>query len=134
MLAEPTLILVVLASAVYGLFIGAIPGLSATLATALLVPFVFFLDPLPAIAAVITMSATAIFAGDLPSALVRMPGTPASAAYTDDAYLQTRAGYGARALGVALVGSVIGGIVGAVVRLVAAPLLAEFALQLPQHA
>ncbi|OLS96375.1 C4-dicarboxylate ABC transporter permease [Pseudonocardia sp. CNS-004] len=128
MLADPTLIVVVLASAVYGLFIGAIPGLSATLATALLVPFVFFLDPLPAMAAVITMSAMAIFAGDLPSALVRMPGTPASAAYTEDAYLQTRAGHGARALGVALVGSVIGGIVGAVVLMVAAPLLAEFAL------
>jgi putative tricarboxylic transport membrane protein len=128
MLADPTLIVVVLASAVYGLFIGAIPGLSATLATALLVPFVFFLDPLPAIAAVITMSAMAIFAGDLPSALVRMPGTPASAAYTEDAYLQTRAGHGARALGVALLGSVIGGIVGAVVLMLAAPLLAEFAL------
>jgi len=128
MLTDPTLIVVVLASAVYGLFIGAIPGLSATLATALLVPFVFFLDPLPAIAAVITMSAMAIFAGDLPSALVRMPGTPASAAYTEDAYLQTRAGHGARALGVALLGSVIGGIVGAVVLMLAAPLLAEFAL------
>ncbi|MHA6621570.1 tripartite tricarboxylate transporter permease [Pseudonocardia sp. DLS-67] len=128
MLIDPTLIVVVLASAVYGLFIGAIPGLSATLATALLVPFVLFLDPLPALAAVITMSAMAIFAGDLPSALVRMPGTPASAAYTEDAYLQTRAGHGARALGVALLGSVIGGIVGAVVLMLAAPLLAEFAL------
>jgi putative tricarboxylic transport membrane protein len=133
MLADPVLILVVLASAVYGLFIGAIPGLSATLATALLVPFVFFLDPLPAMAAVITMSAMAIFAGDLPSALVRMPGTPASAAYTEDAYLQTRAGHGARALGVALVGSVIGGIVGALVLMVAAPLLAEFALQFTSY-
>lgn len=133
MLADPTLILVVLASAVYGLFIGAIPGLSATLATALLVPFVFFLDPLPAMAAVITMSAMAIFAGDLPSALVRMPGTPASAAYTEDAYLQTRAGHGARALGVALVGSVIGGIVGALVLMAAAPLLAEFALQFTSY-
>jgi putative tricarboxylic transport membrane protein len=133
MLADPTLIVVVLASAVYGLFIGAIPGLSATLATALLVPFVFFLDPLPAMAAVITMSAMAIFAGDLPSALVRMPGTPASAAYTEDAYLQTRAGHGARALGVALLGSVIGGIVGALVLMVAAPLLAEFALQFTSY-
>ena len=133
MLADPTLLLVVLASAVYGLFIGAIPGLSATLATALLVPFVFFLDPLPAIAAVITMSAMAIFAGDLPSALVRMPGTPASAAYTEDAYLQTRAGHGARALGVALLGSVIGGVVGAIVLIVAAPALAEFALNFTSY-
>src|SRR5690606_11414060 len=69
----------------------------------------------------------------LPSALVRMPGTPASAAYTEDAYLQTRAGHGARALGVALLGSVIGGVVGAVVLMVAAPLLAEFALQFTSY-
>ena len=133
MLADPTLLVVVLASALYGLFIGAIPGLTATLATALLVPFAFFLDPLPAIAAVITMSAMAIFAGDLPSALVRMPGTPASAAYTEDAYRQTQAGHGALVLGVALGGSVIGGIVGAVVLMVAAPALAEFALQFTSY-
>ncbi|MEJ3654185.1 tripartite tricarboxylate transporter permease [Actinomycetes bacterium KLBMP 9759] len=127
-LADPTLLLVVFACGVYGLFIGAIPGLTATLATALLVPFAYFLDPLPAVASIITMSAMAIFAGDLPSALVRMPGTPASAAYTEDAYRQTQAGHGALVLGVGLVGSAIGGIVGAVVLIVAAPALAEFAL------
>lgn len=129
MLADGTLIIVVLASAVYGLFIGAIPGLTATLATALLVPVAFFLPPLPAIAAIVTMSAMAIFAGDIPSALVRMPGTPASAAYTEDAYRLTHSGSGALVLGVGLVGSAIGGIVGAVVLLGAAQFLAEIALR-----
>lgn len=133
MLADPTLLMVVLATAAYGIFIGAIPGLTATLATALLVPFAFFLEPLPAIASIITMSAMAIFAGDLPSALVRMPGTPASAAYTDDAYALTQAGQGARVLGVGLVGSAIGGMVGAVVLIVAAPLLAEVALRFTSY-
>ncbi|MQA97329.1 MAG: C4-dicarboxylate ABC transporter permease [Streptosporangiales bacterium] len=133
MLADPVLLLVMLASAIYGLFIGAIPGLTATLATALLVPFAFFLDPLPAIASIITMSAVAIFAGDLPSALVRMPGTPASAAYTEDAYRLTRAGQGARVLGVGLVGSAIGGIAGALILIVAAPLLAEVALRFTSY-
>lgn len=133
MLAEPSLWVVVLGCAVYGLFIGAIPGLTATLATALLVPLAFFLEPLPAIAAIVTMSAMAIFAGDLPSALVRMPGTPASAAYTEDAYALTRAGDGALVLGVALVGSAIGGIVGAVVLMVGAQLLAEVALQFTSY-
>jgi TctA family transporter len=133
MLADPTLIVVVLCSAVYGLFIGAIPGLTATLATALLVPIAFFLDPLPAIAAIITMSAMAIFAGDIPSALVRMPGTPASAAYTEDAYRLTQSGDGARVLGVGLVGSAIGGIVGAVVLMAAAPALARLAMQFTSY-
>ncbi len=133
MLLDPTLIVVVLLAAVYGLFIGAIPGLTATLATALLVPFAFFLDPLPAIASIITMSAMAIFAGDIPSALVRMPGTPASAAYTEDAYRMTQNGKGALVLGVGLVGSAIGGVVGAAVLIVAAPLLAEFALHFTSY-
>lgn len=133
MLAEPSLWVVVLGSAVYGLFIGAIPGLTATLATALLVPLAFFLEPLPAIAAIVTMSAMAIFAGDLPSALVRMPGTPASAAYTEDAYRLTRAGSGGLVLGVALAGSAIGGIVGAIVLMVGAQLLAEVALQFTSY-
>ena len=133
LLADPTLLLVVLASAVYGLFIGAIPGLTATLATALLVPFTYFLDPLPAIASIITMSAMAIFAGDIPSALIRMPGTPASAAYTEDAYRLTQSGQGALVLGVGLVGSAIGGIAGAIVLIAAAPALAEFALQFTSY-
>lgn len=128
MLVDATLLLAVLGSALYGLFIGCIPGLTATLATALLVPVAFFLPPLPAVASIVTMSAMAIFAGDIPAALVRMPGTPASAAYTEDAYRLTRAGKGSQTLGVALIGSAIGGIIGAIVLMVGAQLLAEFAL------
>src|SRR5690625_7350675 len=95
--AEPTTIVVMLLSALFGLVIGSLPGMTATLAAALLVPFTFFLDPVPAIAAIITMSAMTIFAGDIPSALLRIPGTPSSAAYTEDAYALTRPG--TRALG-----------------------------------
>lgn len=133
MLVDPTVLAVVLLSGIYGLFIGAIPGLTATLAAALLVPFAFFLDPLPAIASIITMSAMAIFAGDIPSALVRMPGTPASAAYTEDAFRMTQAGKGADVLGVSLVASAIGGLAGAVVLIMAAPVLAEFALMFTSY-
>ena len=79
---QPYVILVILLSAVYGLFVGAIPGLTATMATALLVPVTFFMPPVPAVAAIVTATAMAIFAGDIPSCLLRMPGTPASAAYT----------------------------------------------------
>jgi putative tricarboxylic transport membrane protein len=100
LMMDPALWGVIIMAGVYGLFIGSIPGLTATMAAALLVPFAYFLDPLPAIAAIVTMSAVAIFAGDLPGALVRMPGTPASAAYVEDAYRMTRSGKGALVLGV----------------------------------
>ena len=114
LVAEPTTILVVVLSAVFGLVIGSLPGMTATLAAALLVPFTFFLDPVPAIAAIITMSAMAIFAGDIPSALLRIPGTPSSAAYTEDAFALTRNGKGPIGLGVSLVASVLGGLFGSV--------------------
>lgn len=126
---QPYVLLVILLSAVYGLFVGAIPGLTATMATALLVPVTFFMPPVPAVAAIVTATAMAIFAGDIPSALLRMPGTPASAAYADEAYLLTRQGKAEIALGSGLVFSVLGGIFGVIVLIVAAPALAEIALK-----
>ena len=72
--------------------VGCLPGLSATMATALLVPVTFYLSPIAAIATIITASAMAIFSGDIPGCLLRIPGTPASAAYTDEAYAMTRKG------------------------------------------
>jgi TctA family transporter len=118
----------VLASAVFGLFVGSIPGLSATMAVALLVPVTFFLPPLPAVACMVTATAMAIFAGDVPGALLRMPGTPASAAYCDEAYAMTRKGEVETVLGAGLVFSVIGGLFGTLVLIMAAPWLASAAL------
>ncbi len=126
---EPYVLMVILLSAIYGLFVGAIPGLTATMATALLVPVTFFMPPVPAVAAIVTATAMAIFAGDIPSALLRMPGTPASAAYTDEAFLMTKKGQAELALGAGLVFSVLGGIFGVLVLIFAAPALAEVALK-----
>src|SRR3954462_611916 len=126
---DPYVLWVILASAAFGLFVGAVPGLTATMATALLVPVTFFMAPVPAIASIVTATAMAIFAGDIPSCLLRMPGTPASAAYTDEAYALTKKGQGELALGAGLVFSVIGGLFGTAVLILAAPALAEVALK-----
>lgn len=120
---------VILGASMFGLFIGAIPGLTATMATALLVPVTFFMDPLPAISAIVSATAMAIVAGDIPGALLRIPGTPASAAYTDEAYLMGRQGRIGQALGVNLVCSVVGGIIGVGILAFFAPLVANFAIQ-----
>jgi putative tricarboxylic transport membrane protein len=124
---------VILASAAFGLFVGAVPGLTATMATALLVPVTFFMPPVPAVAAIVTATAMAIFAGDIPSCLLRMPGTPASAAYTDEAYAMTKKGQGEVALGASLVFSVVGGLFGTAVLILAAPALAEVALRFSSY-
>jgi len=128
LIADPNVLLVILGSAVFGILVGAIPGLTATMATALLVPVTFFMPPVPALAAIVTTTAMAIFAGDIPSTLLRMPGTPASAAYTDEAFAMTRKGQAELALGVNVVYSAVGGLFGTAVLMVAAPLLADLAL------
>lgn len=127
LMAPKTLLIMVISSA-YGLFVGAVPGLTATMAASLLIPFTFFMDPIPALASIVCMSAMAIFAGDIPAALVRIPGTPSSAAYTQDSFALTQQGKAEMVLGTGLVCSVIGGLFGAVVLMTSAPLLAEVAM------
>jgi len=126
---DPYNIWVMLAASLFGLFVGAVPGLTATMATALLVPVTFFMAPIPAIAAIVTATAMAIFSGDIPGCLMRMPGSPASAAYTDEAYSMTKKGQAELALGAGLVFSAVGGLFGTAVLILAAPTLAEFALK-----
>ncbi len=123
----PEIWAVIILSALYGVFVGSIPGLTATMAVALFVPVTFWLGPVPALAAIVTMVACAIFAGDIPTALLRIPGTPASAAYAEDAYFYTKRGEPERALGVSLLGSVAGGLFGAVGLMLLGHQLAELA-------
>lgn len=125
---DPQVLWVIVASAAFGMFVGAMPGLTATMATALLVPVTFFMDPVPALGAVVTATAMAIFAGDIPAALLRIPGTPASAAYTDESYAMSRKGELDLNLGVNLVFSVAGGFVGVAILILCAPALAEIAI------
>ncbi|HRK19788.1 MAG TPA: tripartite tricarboxylate transporter permease [Hyphomicrobiaceae bacterium] len=125
---DPYVIGVCMASAVFGIFVGAMPGLTATMATALLVPVTFFMPPVPALGAIVTATTMAIFAGDIPAAMLRMPGTPASAAYTDESYEMSKKGQLDLNLGVNLVFSVIGGLFGVAILIIAAPMLAELAI------
>jgi TctA family transporter len=124
---DPYIWLIILGSAVYGVFIGAVPGLTATMAVALIVPVTFWMEPTAALAAIVTLSACAIFAGDIPAVLLRIPGTPASAAYTDEAFAMTQRGDAELALGVALVFSIVGGLFGSLVLILLGHQLARAA-------
>lgn len=129
LLLDPFTLGVMLACGIYGLAVGSIPGFTATMAVALLVPVTYYLDPVPALAGIMTLAAMAIFAGDIPGALLRMPGTPASAAYADEAHKMTLKGQAETALGVGLLASAAGGVFGALLLLFAAPALAKIALK-----
>src|SRR3546814_1147142 len=113
---RPDVLGVIAMSALFGLFVGAVPGLTATMATAMLVPLTFFMEPVAAVGAIVACSAMAIFAGDIPGALLRIPGTPASAAYVDDTYKLTLKGQAELGLGACVLFSAIGGLFGKLVR------------------
>jgi len=124
---DPQVVVIVFLSAFFGVFVGSIPGLTATMAVALLIPITYWLDPISALAAVVSMVACAIFAGDIPTTLLRIPGTPASAAYANDAHNLTRQGKSDLVLSTALVCSVVGGILGAIVLMLLGHQLAKVA-------
>jgi len=113
---------------IFGIFVGSTPGLTATMAVALIIPITYHMPPEAALAMVIGVSFTAIFAGDIPATYLRIPGTPASAAATLDGHQLARQGKGRAALMVNLFCSAIGGLIGVGILIFSAPLLARFAL------
>ncbi|TWT56919.1 Tripartite tricarboxylate transporter TctA family protein [Thalassoglobus neptunius] len=112
-----------------GIFVGATPGLTATMAVALIVPISYHMSATAGLAMIIGVSFTAIFAGDIPATWLRIPGTPASAAATLDGFQLARKRRGNFALMIDLLCSSIGGIIGVATLIVIAPQLAKFALK-----
>ena len=133
LLLDPQVIGIFVAASAFGLFMGSVPGLSATLATALLVPMTFFMSPIAGVTAIIACAAMAIFAGDITGAFLRIPGTAASAAYNEDSYRLTQMGRLPDALGASLLASAIGGIIGSIVLATLSPELAEIALSFSSY-
>ena len=119
-----------LISMIFGVFVGATPGLTATMAVALIVPLsIQFDDPNAGLAMIIGVSFTAIFAGDIPATFLRIPGTPASAAATLDGHALAQRGLGDQALKLNLICSALGGLIGVAILMLLAPQMAKFALK-----
>ncbi|MBE9543726.1 MAG: tripartite tricarboxylate transporter permease [Proteobacteria bacterium] len=116
-------------SMLLGIFVGGAPGLTATMAVALIVPLTYHMTPAAGLAMIIGVSFCAIFAGDIPATYLRIPGTPASGAAVLDGYEMARKGKGPLALALDLSGSVLGGLIGITILIFVAPILAKFALK-----
>ncbi len=125
----PLNLLLALAGVVAGTVIGALPGLTATMAVAVLVPFTFAMEPASALISLGAIYTGAIYGGAYAAILLNTPGTPSSIATTFDGYPLARAGRGDLALTVACLASVIGGLVGAAFLLLLAPPMATVALK-----
>ncbi len=127
-LCQPSVLIPWFLAMLLGIFVGATPGLTATMAVALIVPISFHMSANAGLAMIIGVSFTAIFAGDIPATWLRIPGTPASAAATLDGFQLAKKGKGNYALGLDLICSSIGGVIGVVTLILIAPQLARFAL------
>ncbi len=112
-----------------GIIVGAIPGLTATMAIALLIPFTFKMEPISGIVMLLAIYASGIYAGGIASILIRTPGTPAAAATLLDGYPMAQKGQAGRAIGIATISSGIGGLFSAICLTLFAPLLATVALR-----
>ncbi|MBN2752999.1 MAG: tripartite tricarboxylate transporter permease [Rhodospirillaceae bacterium] len=112
-----------------GLIIGALPGLTATMGVALLIPLTFGMSPVMGLNMLIGIYIGGIYGGCVSSILLRTPGTPASAATVLDGYPMAQKGQAGKALGMATIASTIGGLFAALVLATLAPQLASVALE-----
>jgi putative tricarboxylic transport membrane protein len=104
--------LAAVAGVAWGIVGGALPGISPSITMALLLPFTYDMDPIPAIVLLASTYVGAEYGGSIPAILIRTPGTNAAAATAVDGYELQLQGRGGEALGVSLVSGVTGGAIG----------------------
>ncbi len=125
----PIVFLYMLLGVVAGICIGALPGLTATMGVALLLPMTFGMDAAQGILMLLGIYVGAIYGGSVSAVLLHTPGTPASAATAIEGYTLAQRGEAGRALGVATLSSYVGGVVSVLCLWLISPQLAKLALK-----
>lgn len=117
-----------------GLILGALPGLSPTMAVALLIPFTFHLEPTTGLVLLGATYAATVAGGAVSAILLNIPGAPANIATLFDGHRMAEQGRGAEALQLSFLSSGVGGLAGVLVLIFFTPLLAQWALDFgPSH-
>lgn len=127
--AEPTNLLAILVGVLSGLLIGSLPGLTANLGVALLLPVTYSLDVTAALLMLMSLYTAAIYGGSFAAILLGAPGTSASAATAIDGFTLTRKGQFDKAMRIATFSSVVGGVASGIALLVIAPPLSLLSLK-----
>jgi putative tricarboxylic transport membrane protein len=125
----PEIIAYALLSSLVGVIMGALPGLTATMALALMTTLTLKLQPNQALLILICTYVGAIYGGSRSAILLNIPGTPASAASCLDGYALARQGMAGRAMGIATTGSVLGTLIGMFFLAFFTPVLGTLALR-----
>lgn len=128
-LADPMILLLIFAGTVFGVVIGALPGLTSTMGVALLVPVTFGMSPEMGLALLGAIYCSSTYSGAISAILINIPGTPANCCTLLDGYPMTQKGESGRAIALATSASAFGGFVSIFALLFLAPPLAEFALK-----
>ena len=127
--SNPVALLFVGLAAVIGIIVGALPGLTAAAAIAMLLPITFYLDPLSALAFLYVIGKSGRFGGSIAAILFNTPGTAASAATMIDGYPMAQAGKSGKALKVATVASVVGDFCGELILIFGAAFIASYTVR-----
>lgn len=112
-----------------GIVIGALPGLTATMGVAILLPFTFGMDAVTGLIMLVGIYIGAIYGGSISAILLNTPGTPASAATCFDGYALVKKGYPTKALSASTIASALGGLISCLALVTISPVLAKFALR-----
>ena len=112
-----------------GVYIGAIPGLSVTMAASILISFTFKWDVNEALALIAGVYVGGVYGGARTAILLNIPGAPSAIATAIDGYPLAKKGLAGEAIGLSTVMSVMGGLIGVVALALAAPLIADFAIK-----
>lgn len=128
-IANPVTLLLILGGVFGGLIIGALPGLSAFTALAIMLPFTFGMEPVNGISFLMAVYVGGCSGGLISAILLGIPGTPSSIATCFDGYPMAKNGQAKRALGIAVLFSFIGGIFGALILSFIGPSIARVALK-----
>ncbi|MGC1503431.1 MAG: tripartite tricarboxylate transporter permease [Sulfitobacter sp.] len=131
---EPFSFLLLLAGTIGGLILGATPGLSPTMAVALLIPFTFRLEPAQGLILLGAAYTSTVAGGAVSAILLKIPGAPANIATTLDGHTMAQKGQGAKALQLSFISSAVGGVFGVLLLIFLTPVLAKWALAFsPSH-
>jgi putative tricarboxylic transport membrane protein len=114
---------------VLGIMAGALPGFTATMAVALMIPFTFTMSPVSGLITIGALYCATIFGGSFSAILLNTPGTPSSIGTTFDGYPMAKKGRGMEAIYTATIGSGVGGILGTFGLILFAVPLAKAALK-----
>lgn len=130
----PLSFMLLLGGTIGGLILGATPGLSPTMAVALLIPFTFQLEAVQGLILLGAAYTSTVAGGAVSAILLKIPGAPANIATTLDGHAMAKKGQGARALQLSFLSSAVGGVLGVLLLIFLTPLLATWALAFgPSH-